>query len=166
MSASELQVDLDLTGDAPADMEEGGVMPEGRYHAVLPAIKREAEEGRTPCLRVKYQTVAGPAVGCSGSERFFLSGSERFFLSLDAKKRLKILAHRLGLIGEKDFGRPVNPDFRRDFPLAMRWIAEGRIDLAPLVTHRYTIEKVQTAFETFRDRTDGALKVLVDFASK
>jgi threonine dehydrogenase-like Zn-dependent dehydrogenase len=60
----------------------------------------------------------------------------------------------------------VNPDFSRDFPLAMRWIAEGRIDLSPLVTHRFPIQKIQPAFETFRDKTDGALKVLVDFAPR
>jgi threonine dehydrogenase-like Zn-dependent dehydrogenase len=57
----------------------------------------------------------------------------------------------------------VNPDFARDFPLAMRWIAEGRIDLAPLITHRYALKQIQTAYETFRDRKDGALKVLLDF---
>lgn len=57
----------------------------------------------------------------------------------------------------------INPDFARDFPLAMRWIVEGRIDLAPLLTHRYPLREIQTAFETFRDRRDGALKVLVDF---
>ena len=59
----------------------------------------------------------------------------------------------------------VNPDFTRDFPLAMQWIAEGRIDLSPLVTHRYGVEQIQSAFETFRDKTDGALKVLVDFGA-
>jgi threonine dehydrogenase-like Zn-dependent dehydrogenase len=57
----------------------------------------------------------------------------------------------------------VNPDFRRDFPLAMRWIGEGRIDVSKVITHRYPLEQIQTAFETFRDRRDGALKVLVEF---
>jgi threonine dehydrogenase-like Zn-dependent dehydrogenase len=57
----------------------------------------------------------------------------------------------------------VNPEFSRDFPLAMRWIAEGRIDLSPLVTHRFHLAEIQQAFETFRDKRDGALKVLVDF---
>jgi threonine dehydrogenase-like Zn-dependent dehydrogenase len=57
----------------------------------------------------------------------------------------------------------VNPDFSRDFPLAMRWLAEGRIDLAPLVTHTYPLRDIQTAFETFRDRKDGAQKVVVEF---
>lgn len=57
----------------------------------------------------------------------------------------------------------VNPDFRRDFPLAMRWLAEQRLDLSPLVTHAFPLRQIQTAFETFRDRKDGAQKVLVEF---
>jgi threonine dehydrogenase-like Zn-dependent dehydrogenase len=57
----------------------------------------------------------------------------------------------------------VNPDFGRDFPLAMRWLAEGRLDLRPLITHKFPLSQIQLAFETFRDRTDGAQKVLVEF---
>ncbi|HUG90192.1 MAG TPA: zinc-binding dehydrogenase [Planctomycetaceae bacterium] len=57
----------------------------------------------------------------------------------------------------------VNPDFGCDFPLAMRWIAEKRVNVAPLVTHRFPLSQIQTAFETFRDRREMTLKVLVDF---
>lgn len=57
----------------------------------------------------------------------------------------------------------VSPDFARDFPLAMRWLAEGRLDLTPLVTHTYPLRDIQTAFETFRDRRDGAQKVAIEF---
>lgn len=57
----------------------------------------------------------------------------------------------------------VNPDFAIDFPLAMRWIAERRVDVSGLLTHRYPLSQIQTAFETFRDHRDGALKVLIDF---
>jgi threonine dehydrogenase-like Zn-dependent dehydrogenase len=57
----------------------------------------------------------------------------------------------------------VNPDFDRDFPLAMRWLAERRVDVAPLVTHTYPFREIQTAFETFRDRRDGAQKVVIEF---
>jgi threonine dehydrogenase-like Zn-dependent dehydrogenase len=56
----------------------------------------------------------------------------------------------------------VGPDFRRDFPLAMQWIAEGRID----VTHRFPLSRLQEAFELFRDRRDGAIKVIVEFPSR
>jgi len=57
----------------------------------------------------------------------------------------------------------VNPDFRRDFPLAMQWIGEGRIDVTPILTHRFPLAEIQAAFELFHRRRDGALKVLVDF---
>lgn len=57
----------------------------------------------------------------------------------------------------------VDPDFRSDFPLAMRWIGEGRVDVSRIITHRFPLGEIQQAFETFRDRTDGALKVLIEF---
>jgi len=57
----------------------------------------------------------------------------------------------------------LHPDFDRTFPLAMQWIAEGRVNLAPLLTHRFPLCDLQQAFDVFRDRTDGALKVLVEF---
>lgn len=57
----------------------------------------------------------------------------------------------------------VNPDFTRDFPLAMRWIAERRIHVSTLITHRFELAEIQLAFETFRDRREGALKVMVKF---
>jgi threonine dehydrogenase-like Zn-dependent dehydrogenase len=57
----------------------------------------------------------------------------------------------------------IGPSFERDFPLAMRWIAEGRIDLAPIVTHRFPVDQIQLAFDTFAERRDGAQKVFIDF---
>lgn len=57
----------------------------------------------------------------------------------------------------------VHPDFQRDFPLAMQWLAEGRMDLRPLISHRYNLDKLQTAFTTFCDRQDHAMKVMVNF---
>jgi threonine dehydrogenase-like Zn-dependent dehydrogenase len=45
----------------------------------------------------------------------------------------------------------------------MQWIAEGRVNLAPLITHRFPLNQLQQAFDVFRDRIDGALKVLVNF---
>jgi len=57
----------------------------------------------------------------------------------------------------------VRPDFTRDFPLAMQWIGERRIDVKPLVTHTFPLSEIQKAFETFVDRQDGACKVLIRF---
>jgi threonine dehydrogenase-like Zn-dependent dehydrogenase len=57
----------------------------------------------------------------------------------------------------------LGPDFTRDFPLAMQWIGEGRIDVRPLVTHRFPLSEIQRAFEIFSDRKDGSCKVLIRF---
>jgi threonine dehydrogenase-like Zn-dependent dehydrogenase len=60
----------------------------------------------------------------------------------------------------------VNPDFLRDFPLAMQWIDEGRVDVSPIITHTFPLTRLQSAFELFRDRKDGAIKVIVNFPSR
>ncbi len=60
----------------------------------------------------------------------------------------------------------INPDFKRDFPLAMRWIAEKRIDVSPVITHRYPVTDIQAAFELFHQRRDGSLKVFIDYPKK
>ena len=57
----------------------------------------------------------------------------------------------------------LGPSFERDFSLAMRWIAEGRINVAPVVTHHFPVANIQEAFDTFAERREGALKVFVDF---
>jgi threonine dehydrogenase-like Zn-dependent dehydrogenase len=57
----------------------------------------------------------------------------------------------------------VGPDFERDFPLALRWLAERRIDVRPIITHRFPLSEIQQAFELFAERRDGALKVFVEF---
>jgi threonine dehydrogenase-like Zn-dependent dehydrogenase len=59
----------------------------------------------------------------------------------------------------------IDPDFSIDFPLAMQWIGEGRIDVSKILTHRYPLENIQQAFELFRDRKDGCSKVLIEFPS-
>ncbi|MEZ6122238.1 MAG: zinc-binding dehydrogenase [Planctomycetaceae bacterium] len=59
----------------------------------------------------------------------------------------------------------LHPDFDRTFPLAMQWLAEQRVDLSPLLTHRFPLQQLQDAYDLFRDRRDGAIKVLVEFPS-
>jgi len=59
----------------------------------------------------------------------------------------------------------VGPDFATDFPLAMQWIAEGRLDVSPLITHRYPLSDIQRAFDQYHARGDNGLKILLDFPS-
>jgi threonine dehydrogenase-like Zn-dependent dehydrogenase len=57
----------------------------------------------------------------------------------------------------------VGPNVHIDFPIAIDMIAQGRLDVMPLVTHRFSLQQAQEAFETFADRRDGAIKVLIEF---
>lgn len=54
-------------------------------------------------------------------------------------------------------------DLRPFVQLAWRSIRQDLIDMSRLITHRYAFADVQRAFETYRDRRDGALKVMIDF---
>jgi threonine dehydrogenase-like Zn-dependent dehydrogenase len=47
--------------------------------------------------------------------------------------------------------------------IALRAITQGRVDPSRLITHRFPFAQIQNAFETYRDRRDGSLKVLIDF---
>ena len=49
------------------------------------------------------------------------------------------------------------------FRYAVRMIADGAIDVAPLLSHMLPIERVGEAFRIARDRTGNALKVSIKF---
>ena len=54
--------------------------------------------------------------------------------------------------------------YEKDFVAASELIAAGTIDVKPLLTHTFKLDQVQEAYETFVDRADGAMKVLLDFS--
>jgi len=43
----------------------------------------------------------------------------------------------------------------------MNVIAGGRIDLGPLVTHRFTLDQIEEAYDLFSNQRDGVLKVAI-----
>ncbi|WP_428673267.1 NAD(P)-dependent alcohol dehydrogenase [Reyranella sp.] len=43
----------------------------------------------------------------------------------------------------------------------MSVIASGRIDLKPLVTHRFTLDRIEEAYDLFANQRDGVLKVAI-----
>jgi L-iditol 2-dehydrogenase len=50
---------------------------------------------------------------------------------------------------------------REEYPKAIRLVAGGLIDLKPLVTHRFPLEKAVEAFHVAADPTQGAIKVQI-----
>jgi L-iditol 2-dehydrogenase len=59
-----------------------------------------------------------------------------------------------GTQGEPGFG---------SFRYAVRLIADGAIDVTPLLSHVLPVDEVEKAYQIAHDRTDGALKVSVSF---
>jgi threonine dehydrogenase-like Zn-dependent dehydrogenase len=43
----------------------------------------------------------------------------------------------------------------------MEVIANGRLDLKPLVTHRFTLDQIVEAYDLFSHQRDGVMKVAI-----
>jgi threonine dehydrogenase-like Zn-dependent dehydrogenase len=44
---------------------------------------------------------------------------------------------------------------------AIPLMADGRINLKPLITHTFSLDEINRAFDTFTGRMGGAIKVIV-----
>ena len=45
----------------------------------------------------------------------------------------------------------------------MELVRHGRVDLTPLLTHRYPLERIGEAYALFGEHRDGVLKVAITF---
>jgi hypothetical protein len=93
----DLSLEIDLTKIDVTELEGEDYPPPGKYHAQIDDVQRVSDQ--TSYLKIRFLTLAGTDSSAVG--RVF---SERFYLSDKAVKRLKVLAYRLGLIGEGDIG--------------------------------------------------------------
>jgi L-iditol 2-dehydrogenase len=69
---------------------------------------------------------------------------------------------RRGLTAYSNFGAQGEPGLE-SFRYAVRLIADGVIDVAPLLSHMLPVERVEEAFRIAHDRTGNALKVSIKF---
>lgn len=68
----------------------------------------------------------------------------------------KIIRKNLTMIGT------VHPEVQVDMPIAIEMITSGRIDVSPLITHRFPLAEAQEAFTLAVDRVDNPIKVLLE----
>ncbi len=52
-------------------------------------------------------------------------------------------------------------DGRHDYELAIDMMASGQADVKQMVTHRYPLDQIQTAFDSASDKRKGAIKVQI-----
>jgi len=50
-----------------------------------------------------------------------------------------------------------------DYPLAIQLIASGKLDLKPLVTHKFKVEEAIEAFNLLKSGVEGVVKVLIQY---
>lgn len=57
----------------------------------------------------------------------------------------------------------VGPDVQNDFPLAMDMIAQGRVDVSPIITHHLPFTEAQKGFEMALHKKNEAIKIVFDY---
>jgi L-iditol 2-dehydrogenase len=72
---------------------------------------------------------------------------------------LKVDLHDLAL-NDKDIITN-RGESRANVGRAVSLLATGKVDLKPLITHSFPLSQFQEAINTFRDRKDGAIKVIL-----
>lgn len=71
----------------------------------------------------------------------------------------EILTRNMTIIGTE------GPDPVPNYSLAREMIAQGRINVAPLISHVLPFQEIQKAFDLFVNREDGAIKIVLDYDS-
>jgi len=66
----------------------------------------------------------------------------------------KIVQWNITVAGSKAEGE-------RSLPQALSLLSRRTIDIAPLVTHKFSLDQIHAAFETVEQRLEGAIKVVV-----
>jgi len=64
-------------------------------------------------------------------------------------------------LGDQKIVTTLCPGGKERMRRLMNVLASGRADLRPLVTHRFTLDRIVEAYELFANQRDGVLKVAI-----
>ncbi|MCU1585244.1 MAG: oxidoreductase [Microbacteriaceae bacterium] len=130
----------ELTGGAGADV---AIELSGNYHALQDAIRAVGADG-TVVASGFYQGEAAP-----------LRLGEEFH-----HNRVQVLASQIGSVPNRLRARWDVPRLQRT---VIEAIADGRLDTASLVTHRYSLANAAEAYEMLDTDASAALQVVLEF---
>lgn len=65
-------------------------------------------------------------------------------------------------IGDYRIATTLCPGGKERMRRLMEVVRTSRVDLTPLITHRFTLDEIEEAYEVFGERRDGAMKVLIN----
>ena len=143
----------------------------GATHTVNPA----ASEVIDAVEQITHGSMADIVVEAVGTEETFnqtislvrRDGTIVFFGIPDKKNKAGLV--QLGfrdIFGkEPRFVTSAGPDPQRDYAVALQWIAEGRIDVRPILTHVLPIDDIQAGFEMAFDKPqdEKSIKIVLRF---
>ncbi|MFQ5692564.1 MAG: zinc-binding dehydrogenase [Nitrospinota bacterium] len=130
-------------------------------------IGRPVHPGRDDLKAVVGEAGVDLAVECAGAPALIdealgclRRGGRLVLLGISGGKKAEISADRIVLDNLTVYGSRAEGD--RSCGRAIRAYASGRLSSAALVTHRFPLKEFPSAYEVFRHRRDGALKVVVE----
>jgi alcohol dehydrogenase len=62
-------------------------------------------------------------------------------------------------IGDKQILSTLCPGGKERMRKLMELVRQGRLDLGPLITHRFSLDEIEDAYELFGNQQDGVVKV-------
>ena len=100
-------------------------------------------------------------VYCEGALRVLRPGGTLSSLGVySSDLRIPLDAFAAGL-GDTRIVTTLCPGGKERMRRLMDVVASGRVDLRPMVTHRFPLDRIEEAYELFSHQRDGVLKVAI-----
>ena len=129
-------------------------------------IDYEKENVRERVLEITGGILADEAIECAGNETSFNTavdcvrrGGKVVLLGWPAKSQVNFNIGRLIVDQISVIGSRANPNCSKT---VLRLMQTGQLHVKDIITHRFDLEDYQAAFDTFMNRTDGAMKVIIN----
>jgi alcohol dehydrogenase len=99
--------------------------------------------------------------GSDASNRALEAAAENpRWVSYSSELRIPLDAFAAGL-GDHTIVTTLCPGGKERMSRLMNVVASSRVDLRPLVTHRFKLEDIERAYDLFANQRDGVMKVAI-----